>query len=172
MFFPERDTNCSTSARAGTGTLRRPEAWTGPAHSPGAQLPSPTWRHGPWPMPASSAGATEGKWIAARGLPERWTIAHGPITLELNRTEFGHLGVFPEQVANWDWITAQVRPPRGRWAFEPLRVHGRQHAGRGCGGRGRWFTSMRRGTSSPGGGGRGSSAAWWMPPSAGLPRTP
>ena len=63
------------------------------------------------------AGATEGKWIAARGLPERWTIAHGPITLELNRTEFGHLGVFPEQVANWDWIAAQVRA-----ASRPLRV--------------------------------------------------
>jgi 23S rRNA (cytosine1962-C5)-methyltransferase len=61
--------------------------------------------------------ATEGKWIAARDLPERWTIAHGPIALELKRTEFGHLGVFPEQAANWDWIAAQVRA-----ASRPLHV--------------------------------------------------
>jgi 23S rRNA (cytosine1962-C5)-methyltransferase len=33
----------------------------------------------------------------------------------LKRTEFGHLGVFPEQAANWDWIAAQVRDaPRAR----------------------------------------------------------
>ena len=37
--------------------------------------------------------------------------------LELKRTQFGHLGVFPEQGDNWQWIAEQVRlaggpPPR------------------------------------------------------------
>ena len=55
--------------------------------------------------------AAEGQWSVAREMPERWTIAHGPIRLELKRTEFGHLGVFPEHAANWDWIAARVQSP-------------------------------------------------------------
>jgi 23S rRNA (cytosine1962-C5)-methyltransferase len=75
---------------------------------------------------------TEGKlgqWVSDRHLPERWTITYGkkgtgticakhppgrsgklylsPFSLELKRTEFGHLGVFPEQAANWDWLVAR-----------------------------------------------------------------
>jgi len=53
--------------------------------------------------------ATEGRWSLVREMPERWTIAHGPIQLELKRTEFGHLGVFPEHAATWDWIAARVQ---------------------------------------------------------------
>jgi 23S rRNA (cytosine1962-C5)-methyltransferase len=48
--------------------------------------------------------STEGRWSLARAMPDRWTIAHGPIQLELKRTDFGHLGVFPEHAAIWDWI--------------------------------------------------------------------
>jgi 23S rRNA (cytosine1962-C5)-methyltransferase len=46
-----------------------------------------------------------------------WTIEHPPFRLELRRTPFGHLGVFPEQAENWDRL--------GRWCSEsasPLRV--------------------------------------------------
>ena len=57
-------------------------------------------------------GNNEGQWSSDRELPERWTITHGGITLELKRTEFGHLGVFPEQAANWDWLAAQIRRVR------------------------------------------------------------
>src|SRR5215469_2034541 len=41
-------------------------------------------------------------------LPERWTARYGPISLELKPTDFGHLGVFPEQAGNWDWIAGQI----------------------------------------------------------------
>jgi len=63
---------------------------------------------------SSTAGGT---WSSTAQLPDRWTIAHPPFTLELKRTEFGHLGVFPEQAANWDWIAAAVRA-----ALRPLSV--------------------------------------------------
>ena len=46
-----------------------------------------------------------------------WTIGCGPFTLELRPTDFGQVGVFPEQAANWEWIAQQV----GRSAT-PLRV--------------------------------------------------
>ncbi|HUT94429.1 MAG TPA: class I SAM-dependent methyltransferase [Thermoguttaceae bacterium] len=54
----------------------------------------------------------DGEWTSDRPLPERWTITHGQVTLELKRTEFGHLGVFPEQAANWDWLAGQIRRVR------------------------------------------------------------
>jgi 23S rRNA (cytosine1962-C5)-methyltransferase len=59
----------------------------------------------------------EGQWSLRRELPEQWTITHGPITFELRRTPAGHLGVFPEQAANWNWITEQLRAAGG-----PLKI--------------------------------------------------
>jgi 23S rRNA (cytosine1962-C5)-methyltransferase len=50
-----------------------------------------------------------GKWFDRRELPERWLVAHGPLRFELKRTEFGHLGLFPEQAENWGWIAEQCR---------------------------------------------------------------
>ncbi|MGO8691332.1 MAG: class I SAM-dependent methyltransferase [Thermoguttaceae bacterium] len=54
--------------------------------------------------------APEGQWTCRRELPEQWSVTHGPLVLELKRTIFGHLGLFPEQAANWPWIAAQVAP--------------------------------------------------------------
>lgn len=63
------------------------------------------------------ADGEQGEWELVRELPERWTVSHGGIVLELKRTDFGHLGVFPEQARNWDWIARQVSA-----AGRPLRV--------------------------------------------------
>jgi 23S rRNA (cytosine1962-C5)-methyltransferase len=64
--------------------------------------------------------AQEGHWVEQHALPERWTIRHGAVTFELKRTEFGHLGVFPEQAACWDWIAEQVA--QLRQGDEPFRM--------------------------------------------------
>lgn len=57
----------------------------------------------------------QGTW---RGeLPERWSLQCGVFQLELKPTPFGHLGVFPEQSANWQWIARQVARSE-----RPLRV--------------------------------------------------
>lgn len=50
----------------------------------------------------------EGRWIDRHVLPKRWTVRHDRVTFELKRTEVGHLGLFPEQAACWDWIADQV----------------------------------------------------------------
>ena len=72
-----------------------------------------------WPQADARFDRTEGEegqWSLRRKLPEQWTIVHGPLTFELKRTPAGHLGIFPEQAANWDWITDQLRadaaPPK------------------------------------------------------------
>ena len=48
--------------------------------------------------------------LIARELPERWTVAHGALRFELKRTDFGHLGLFPEQAENWEWIADALSP--------------------------------------------------------------
>ncbi|HEV3003951.1 MAG TPA: class I SAM-dependent methyltransferase [Pirellulales bacterium] len=73
-----------------------------------------------WRMAAARYDRTtgdRGKWRLHGTLPEPWAVAHGPITLELKLTPFGHLGLFPEQATNWDWIAGQVaRAP------EPIKL--------------------------------------------------
>lgn len=62
-------------------------------------------------------GVDRGRWVSDRELVDHWTVAAGPLTLELRRTEFGHLGLFPEQAANWDWIDEHLTD-----AERPVRV--------------------------------------------------
>lgn len=50
----------------------------------------------------------QGIWQPADALPEQWTLAGDHFQLLLKPTPFGHIGVFPEQIANWRWIAEQV----------------------------------------------------------------
>ncbi|MEN6558161.1 MAG: class I SAM-dependent methyltransferase [Thermoguttaceae bacterium] len=52
-----------------------------------------------------------GRWIDQRETPGRWTIAMDALRLELKRTDFGHVGVFPEQAENWAWIRQILSKP-------------------------------------------------------------
>ncbi len=53
----------------------------------------------------------KGQWTDRRELPPRWNVAFGQLRLELKRTDFGHLGVFPEQADNWHWLADCLPPP-------------------------------------------------------------
>ena len=61
--------------------------------------------------------AHRGSWQPAGFLPAAWAIRHDGWSLELRPTPFGHLGVFPEQAANWDWLAERIRQ-----AGRPLRL--------------------------------------------------
>lgn len=52
--------------------------------------------------------ADSGQWSLRGDVPERWTIEPGAFRVELKLSPFGHLGVFPEQAANWQWIARQI----------------------------------------------------------------
>lgn len=65
-----------------------------------------------WKLAHARYDRTEGDrgvWTGLENLPPRWTIDCDSFRLELKPTEFGHLGVFPEQAENWAWIAEQVR---------------------------------------------------------------
>ena len=46
-----------------------------------------------------------GHWDWKNQIPETWNISYGDINLICKPTDFGHLGFFPEQIANWNWLS-------------------------------------------------------------------
>ena len=49
------------------------------------------------------------RWHNRGALPKEWTIETAGITFRLSGTDFGHLGIFPEQRAQWKWIREIVK---------------------------------------------------------------
>lgn len=45
-----------------------------------------------------------GTWIPANSLPDAWRLSIHSIQFNLQASPFGHVGVFPEQADNWEWI--------------------------------------------------------------------
>lgn len=68
-------------------------------------LPEDEWRK------ADASFDREGglNWHGRDRLPKEWTVEIDAIRLRLSGTDFGHLGVFPEQRAQWKWIGGRVR---------------------------------------------------------------
>jgi len=52
------------------------------------------------------------QWHNRGALPAEWKIATAGIHFKLSGTDFGHLGIFPEQRAQWEWIRETVRQAR------------------------------------------------------------
>jgi len=44
------------------------------------------------------------RWHGRASLPDEWTIETAGIKFKLGGTDFGHLGIFPEQRRQWQWL--------------------------------------------------------------------
>lgn len=88
--------------RFGSVTVRRPD--------PEALWPKAD-PHGPWERvhAAFVADAQEGQWRALREMPEEWEVGRGEVRMVLHRASFKHVGLFPEQACNWDWLAKHVQ---------------------------------------------------------------
>ncbi|TKC08117.1 oxidoreductase [Pedobacter polaris] len=58
--------------------------------------------------------ATSGEWLKAdKNVPDRWNVNYKnddiSINLRLGLTSFKHVGVFPEQAVNWDYISSSIK---------------------------------------------------------------
>lgn len=63
-----------------------------------------------WGRACASFGREHGNaWRGREKLPRRWEVVIDGIRFILKGTDFGHLGVFPEQRASWRWIGETVR---------------------------------------------------------------
>lgn len=54
-------------------------------------------------------GAQSGQWKRLKKAPETWSIRYNSLSFELRLTKFKHLGLFPEQRSNWDFIHEKLR---------------------------------------------------------------
>ncbi len=55
-----------------------------------------------------------GEWTFRNPVPKNgWPLRFQDLTFTVQTTSFGHLGLFPEQAKNWDWIANQVRELNG-----------------------------------------------------------
>ncbi len=67
-------------------------------------LPEKEWNKAAGIFKRNSSGG--GKWTWKKQLPQTWRVKYGPFLLETKPTDFGHLGFFPEQIDNWQWLTS------------------------------------------------------------------
>lgn len=54
----------------------------------------------------------ENRWIKKKALPATWKIDVDGLIFQLSTTDFGHLGIFPEQRDSWSWIKEIVQTAR------------------------------------------------------------
>lgn len=65
----------------------------------------------------------KGKWSWRRSAPQKWIQKTPRFALELKPTDVGHLGIFPEQYPNWEWIYSQTKTfLQRRSAFRALNL--------------------------------------------------
>lgn len=89
--------------RVGEYTLVRP--------SPQAiwrpQLPEAEWKRADAIYVRSAEGS--GAWEWKRKVKREFDILYNKIAFTIHLTDFGHLGLFPEQIDNWDWLRQIIR---------------------------------------------------------------
>lgn len=51
----------------------------------------------------------ENKWTVRTSLPEAWQVKVADIVFKISSTDFGHLGIFPEQKIFWEWIQSTIK---------------------------------------------------------------
>jgi len=87
----------------GAYILRRPEPQA--VWSP--SLGEREWRKMPHAV-FSQTGSHTGRWEKLQSMPDRWVLNYAmkeySLKMRLALTGFKHVGVFPEQAANWDFI--------------------------------------------------------------------
>ena len=55
----------------------------------------------------------KGTWHFNKELPKEWELSYGGLTFIIRPTSFKHVGLFPEQLPNWEWIAKTVASRKG-----------------------------------------------------------
>lgn len=50
-----------------------------------------------------------GSWKMNKDLPDRWQISYNDLKFWVRPTDFKHMGLFPEQSVNWDWMAEKIK---------------------------------------------------------------
>ena len=75
-------------------------------------LPEEEWRRADASFVRDARSDERGQWQLRPGMPSRWTVEYAYKTMRLRMrlglTSFKHVGLFPEQAANWDFIYDRI----------------------------------------------------------------
>jgi 23S rRNA (cytosine1962-C5)-methyltransferase len=84
------------------------------------RLPELEWKRIDGVYVRSSDGG--GAWEWRRKVAREFDILYNDLLLRIKLTNFGHLGLFPEQAANWDWLRSIIRARMNRTNDRNLHV--------------------------------------------------
>ncbi|MFA6601867.1 MAG: class I SAM-dependent methyltransferase [Candidatus Paceibacterota bacterium] len=87
--------------RFGQFTLARPDPqalWL-------KNLPKEEWKKA---SASFTRDENQGSWVRQADLPDRWLISLAGLKFWIKPTAFKHVGLFPEQEGNWEWLKAQI----------------------------------------------------------------
>lgn len=90
--------------------------------------PQALWRKslptGEWKKAAGTFSRDENKgdWNMKTGTPERWQISFGHLKFWIKPSSFKHVGIFPEQSVNWDWLRETIAHIKKKTGNRPLKV--------------------------------------------------
>lgn len=83
----------------------------------------PTLPESQWRSADASFDREEGnRWHGRTNLPKEWRIETAGVKFKLGGTDFGHLGIFPEQRAQWKWIRSKVESDSAKRGGTKLKV--------------------------------------------------
>lgn len=100
--------NCAKLERFGKFILSRPE----PQALWAPNLSTNEWeRLADATFTKSKSSEEKGEWVIKPKTAEQWWIRYDALNLHfrLGLTSFKHVGIFPEQASNWDYIATQCR---------------------------------------------------------------
>ena len=95
--------------------ILRPESaalWSWKDHS---SLPA-------WEGCYSGDRATGGIWNWRHNLPDQCTVSYGDLSFFIRPTNSKHLGLFPEQSVNWDWIRKLISDQKHGDESQEIRI--------------------------------------------------
>lgn len=56
-----------------------------------------------------------GHWeVLGKNVPDAWQIKYKSLKFHIRPTGFKHMGLFPEQAVNWDWLGTKIVPNKSR----------------------------------------------------------
>jgi 23S rRNA (cytosine1962-C5)-methyltransferase len=84
------------------------------------QLSQAEWNRADAVYVRSSDGS--GAWEWKHKIKREFDILYNSISFNIRLTNFGHLGLFPEQAANWDWLRQIIRKRLVRTNYRNLHV--------------------------------------------------
>ncbi|MCX6287826.1 MAG: class I SAM-dependent methyltransferase [Bacteroidetes bacterium] len=76
--------------------------------------------------PAKSESSEKGEWVKLKKIPDQWIISFQykdmSLRFRLGLTSFGHIGIFPEQAVNWEFIYEFISGQDRKQVFKVLNL--------------------------------------------------